>query len=196
MPRRGMTSKDVTPLDLRQLDDLLDCYGSDATRWPADKRAAATSLLATSAEARRALAEAEAFDRLLAKAPSIERAGDAALVDRIVSAAMRTPRDSGGQGGGIVVPFKPRPGRAAATTNGKGPVLAARPARAERGLPWRAAAALAASLVCGVLVGTFDLAPQPVRNLMELANAETGVSQLLASIGNDGLTTVLDEEQL
>ncbi|MEZ5851459.1 MAG: hypothetical protein R3D68_12510 [Hyphomicrobiaceae bacterium] len=191
-----MTRQDVTPLELHQLDDLLDCYGADAERWPAGKRAAAEALLATSAQARRALADAAALDRLLAKAPAVQRSADAALVDRIVAAAMSEPREHASEtGDGVVVPFKPRTGVVlpqAAVARRAG----SSPSRVERGLPWRAAAALAASLLCGVLVGTFDLAPQPVRNLMEMANAETGVSQLLASLGNDSLTTVLDEEQL
>ena len=52
------------------LKDVLDAYGADRTRWPAASRREISALLAVSQEARRLVAEAEAFDRLLDAAPA------------------------------------------------------------------------------------------------------------------------------
>src|SRR5262245_42462473 len=71
---------------------LLDVYGGERTRWPAEARAAAAHLVARDAEARRLLAEAEALDRVLQSAPVPALAAEAALAERIVVAAQRSPR--------------------------------------------------------------------------------------------------------
>jgi hypothetical protein len=51
----------------RRFARLLDTYGPDQDRWPAVDRAAARDLLAGSADARAALAEARALDAQLAR---------------------------------------------------------------------------------------------------------------------------------
>src|SRR5690606_32478788 len=53
---------------------------------------AAAHLVARDGEARRLLAEAEALDRVLEHAPLPPLAAEAALAERIVVAAMRSPR--------------------------------------------------------------------------------------------------------
>jgi hypothetical protein len=53
-----------------RLLELIDAYGADPERWPAGDRAAALALLARSAAARTALAEASELDRLLDAAPA------------------------------------------------------------------------------------------------------------------------------
>jgi hypothetical protein len=71
---------------------LLDVYGSDRTRWPVEARASAGQLVARDKAARRLLAEAEALDRTLERAPLPSLAEETALADRILAAARRSPR--------------------------------------------------------------------------------------------------------
>lgn len=78
--------------DLERLDDVLGTYGADARRWPEAARRELSALLATSAEAKRRVRAADAFDRLLDKAPLVEADRLAALTGRIIAEAARTPR--------------------------------------------------------------------------------------------------------
>lgn len=75
-----------------EFERLLAVYGSDRTRWPVDARKAAASLVARDAGAARLLAEAEALDRVLDRAPLPTLVREAALTERIVAAAQRSPR--------------------------------------------------------------------------------------------------------
>jgi hypothetical protein len=52
-----------------RLRSLIDAYGTDPERWPADERAAALLLLANSAEARAYAHAAEPLDTLLDRVP-------------------------------------------------------------------------------------------------------------------------------
>src|SRR5262245_34780697 len=87
-----MTSMSNTSMTLGEFERLLDIYGGDRTRWPIDARAAAAHLVARDADARRLLAEAEALERVLECAPLPSLATEAALADRIIAAAQRSPR--------------------------------------------------------------------------------------------------------
>ena len=64
-----MTNTSNNGMTLADFERLLDVYGGDRTRWPAEARAAAAQLVARDAKARRMLAEAEALDRVLERAP-------------------------------------------------------------------------------------------------------------------------------
>jgi hypothetical protein len=75
-----------------ELEHLLDVYGGDRSRWPTEARNAAGHLVARDAPAQRLLAEAEALDRLLERAPLPALAREVALTDRIITAALRSPR--------------------------------------------------------------------------------------------------------
>ncbi len=55
-------------VDLDRLELLLEAYGADARRWPADEREEALALLARSPAARALQREAAALDRLLDQA--------------------------------------------------------------------------------------------------------------------------------
>lgn len=55
---------------LATLEHVLDVYGSDRSRWPAELRAELATLIEDSAEARARLEEGEALDQLLARAPA------------------------------------------------------------------------------------------------------------------------------
>ena len=79
-------------MTIADFERLLDVYGSDRTRWPVEARASAGQLVARDKAARRLLAEAEALDRTLERAPLPSLAEEAALADRILVAARRSPR--------------------------------------------------------------------------------------------------------
>ncbi len=79
-------------MTIADFERLLDVYGSDRTRWPVEARASAGQLVARDKAARRLLAEAEALDRTLERAPLPSLAEEAALADRILAAARRSPR--------------------------------------------------------------------------------------------------------
>jgi hypothetical protein len=157
-----MTSMGNTGMTLTELELLLDVYGGDRTRWPADARAAAAQLAARDANAGQLLAEAEALDRVLERAPSPALASEAALADRIVAAAQRSPR--------MVRIAAAEPASEPAGT------VAASPARRGqvRGLlrtEARAAGLLAAALVFGVVIGVSSLPQRIVPVLAGLAHA-------------------------
>src|SRR6188474_3247223 len=79
-------------MTIGDLEYLLDVYGSDRTRWPVDARSGAGQLATRDKAARRLLGEAEALDRVLERAPLPSLAREAALADRILVAARRSPR--------------------------------------------------------------------------------------------------------
>jgi hypothetical protein len=79
-------------MTIGDLEYLLDVYGSDRTRWPVDARSGAGQLATRDKSARRLLGEAEALDRVLERAPLPSLAREAALADRIIAAAQRSPR--------------------------------------------------------------------------------------------------------
>lgn len=113
----------------RELEDfalLLETFGGDRTRWPADDRRRFARLLSASPEARRLLSEAEALDRLLDEAPRLSPAREARLAESIMAAATEErPK----------VVSMPKTRRATPTRI------------------WPAAALLAASLLAGVFAG-------------------------------------------
>lgn len=140
-----MTEKNtIEGTGLDALERVLERFGSDRTRWPAPVRRNFAGLLATSADAKARLREAEVLDRLLDLAPEPE-IDTRALADRIVAAAVaETPAAA-----------RPKARVAWAKIGG------ATATRAE----WPAAALLAASLVLGMFVGlngTFDTAVAPL----------------------------------
>lgn len=129
---------------LDALEQVLERFGSDRTRWPAPVRRDFAGVLARDPAAKARLREAEALDRLLDLAP--QPATDTrALADRILAAAT-VDRPA-------VSPPKARV--AWASLGGRTGV----------DTPWPAAALLAASLVLGAffgLNGTFDAAVSPL----------------------------------
>lgn len=173
------------------LEALLDAYGADTSRWPKEAQARAGVLLAADAEAGRLMAEAKALDALLGRAPLLAQERHTALADRIVAEALSVAspdaaRKAAAQKSGIVIPW---PG--AARERAKTPAW-----KPSRRPVWSAAALLAASLCIGVFVGTQDLAPGAVNNLMEAVTMDSDFDQTAAAIGSDGLSVALDEEFL
>ncbi len=181
-----MTNANNNNMTLADLERLLEVYGSDRTRWPADARAGAGHLVARDRAARRLLVEAEALDRALERAPLPSLVREAALADRIAAAAQRSPR--------IVRLDNAHASEAPAGNRGN--VFALANLRARR--QWRgatvfggAAGVLAASLAVGILIGLSSL-PQPY------APAFAELTSMLGDHGRYSLAQVdpLDEDQL
>lgn len=147
-------------------------------------------IMAAEPRADRLLAEARALDTLLARAPLPSTERRFALASRIVATAEGAhalPAETAASASvpsGVIIPW-PRASRS----------HPARVSRAVRLPVWRAAALLAASLIVGVFVGAFDLAPSPVNNFVEAVSLDE-TEQAVVSISNDGLSAALDEDFL
>jgi hypothetical protein len=173
-------------MTIAEFERLLDVYGSDRTRWPVEERACAGQLVARDRTARRLLAEAEALDRTLERAPLPSLAKEAALADRILMAARRSPRmvaagkveavGGAGRQAGNVVPLPASRGRG--------------PARSRTAFG-SAAGVLAASLALGVFLGLSNLSQGVLPALEDV----TGIT-----LGNGGHVVaqvdLLDEDLL
>lgn len=174
-------------MTIAELEQLLDVYGSDRTRWPVEARANAGHLVARDRAARRLLAEAEALDRALERAPLPTLAQEAAMAERIVAAARRTPRIVAGAG--------VEAGRPPVTV---GHNIVQLPAL-RRPRQWLSAktafggvaSALAASLALGVLLGLSNLS----QGLLPAVEQMTGIA-----LGSNGAVVaqvdLLDEDLL
>ena len=173
-----MTNAIGNTMTLTEFERLLEVYGSDRTRWPVAARASAGQLVTRLPAARRLLAEAEAVDRVLERAPMTSLAREAALAERIVAAARRSPR-------------------MVATS------AATRPPADEGELPdqprWLtprttfggAAGALAASLVLGVLIGLSSLSQSVLPALEQMTGiALSPTTSVIAQVD------LLDEDLL
>lgn len=166
-----MTNMNNAGMSFTDFERLLDVYGGDRTRWPAEARAAAAQLVARDANARRVLAEAEALDRVLERAPLPGLAVEAALAERIVAAAQRSPR--------IV---KIATGQSSVVSLPEGRTRLPRHAG-----PWklwfargdvRAAGVLAAALIVGVFIGVSNVPQSVVPALADLPAADRGAYSL------------------
>jgi len=168
-----MTSMSNTSMTLTEFERLLDVYGGDRTRWPTEARAAAAHLVARDADARRVLAEADALDRVLERAPLPALAKEGALADRIVAAAERSPR--------IVKITGARPAHSAAPAakgSGRAPV---RLSSAKVG----AAGLLVASLMIGVVIGRTSLPEQLLPGLADISRSAPNDLMLIALADED-----------
>ncbi len=86
---------------LARFEALLDAYGAEPRRWPADRRAAAEALLQRSPEAQAMQATARRLDALIDTA-AVETV-PAHLVGRVIAAAPK-PRARGGWFGTLLKP--------------------------------------------------------------------------------------------
>jgi hypothetical protein len=173
-----MTNAIGNTMTLTEFERLLEVYGSDRTRWPVAARANAGQLVARLPAARRLLAEAEALDRVLERAPMTSLAREAALAERIIAAARRSPRM-------VATSAAMRPPAGAGESPDQPRWLTPRTAFGG------AAGALAASLVLGVLIGLSSL-PQSVLPALEQMTgiALSPTSSLVAQVD------LLDEDLL
>jgi hypothetical protein len=169
-----MTNVIGNTMTLTEFERLLEVYGSDRTRWPVAARASAGQLVARVPSARRLLAETEALDRVLERAPMTSLAREAALAERIVAAARRSPR--------MVA-------KSAGAAPPSGSVVASE-VRQPRWLGG-AAGALAASLVVGVLIGLSSLSQSVLPALEQMTGVALSPPQSLTT-----QVDLLDEDLL
>lgn len=179
-------------LTLDRFESLLDAYGGDLSRWPERLAPEAQALIGTSSEARRLHSEAQALDRLLAKAsvPDPERLEK--LAHRIVAAAQCE-----GHAGARVIQM-PVGGRKAVVPRAT-PVPSTSRAASGRwldGANWQAAAALAASLAFGFAIGFSDLAPTAAYNVASLIEPAASDTEIVLSGLQIDTLNVLDEDQI
>ena len=209
MSRIGMNGRDQK-LTLDGLERLLDAYGGDFSRWPERQAADAQVLIGSSNDARRLHLEAQALDRLLAKASVPDPARLDKLAERIMATAAReglaTQADAIGKrevpAGARIIPM-PVNGRANGSEKARAPQagpapLASRPSKGRwfGDVNWQAAAALAASLAFGIAIGVSDVAPTATYNVASLvqpaaSDTETVLSELQLDAWNG-----LDEDQI
>lgn len=177
-----MTNTSTTIMTLAEFERLLDVYGGDRTHWTIEARTAAAQLVARDARAQRLLAEAEALDRVLERAPLPTLVTEAALADRIVAAAQRSPR---------IVSIKGAEETPAGAQSGSERQASTRAPADRRSRAFktdvRKAAMLAASLLFGVYIGLSNL-PQQI--IPALTGDATGDRYNLA------LTDPFDEDVL
>lgn len=126
-------------LDL--LDRTLETYGSDAARWPAGVRLKLSPFVDGNADAQRRIADARALDKVLGFAPQISVSRQAELANQIVERAIRQPRTASlselpARSSPVAVPASRLNSRLNSLRNHS-----------------LAAAALAASLMIGILAG-------------------------------------------
>ncbi len=164
---------------------LVDAFGSDQSRWPAGRLAAAQTLLNSGSEqgvaARRYLAEARAFDRLLYEAVPLADAGRVAnLSDRIAQAAHRTATPAN------VIRLGNQANRRSLLAAAASPNL--------RGNGWAASALLAASLLLGVFAGPAVTSLSALHDVADAVGINMFGDQLALSAGEDG--NLQDEDVL
>lgn len=148
---------------LARLELVLDVYGPDNTRWPADERPQLMSLCETDPQARRLLAEANALSQVMNAAPKVSASDD--LKARIVAAATSDPSHQA-----KVVPIS------TARSRSDGPNVSRRFA------PVWPAAALAASFAFGLYLGVAGVGSPAVEGAMR-------VSGLAGTVNDtDGIT--------
>jgi hypothetical protein len=137
-----MTHNDKNaPGGIEALKRLLEIYGADRSRWPARDRLKFAELVAESAGARQAMADAEAFDRLLDMAPEPKATDMTALSNRILAAAAADARGD-------------RPGKVETLSRSARPRNESLKSQPRRRVDWPAAALMAASLMLGIFAGT------------------------------------------
>lgn len=152
---------------LDRLKAVIDAYGGNPERWPETERTELAALASGRPELASMLAEARALDAVLRSAP----AGDAS---RLLALGERILTDAGASGGGNVA------------SGGRVMPLQKRPARpAPYRSPLWAAAALAASLFVGVVLGASDFGRPALEELAGLAGFETGGGALDALADTD-----------
>jgi hypothetical protein len=156
-------------MTIADFERLLDVYGSDRTRWPVEARASAGQLVARDKAARRLLAEAEALDRTLERAPLPSLAEEAALADRILAAARRSPRMVP-----IVRADTASMARRAIDNVVQLPGLRTRPRWLSRTAFGGAAGMLAASLALGIFIGLSSLSQGMLPALEDMTGITLG----------------------
>ena len=152
--------------DLARLQVVLDVHGANPARWPRADAERLAALTQSDPQAGKLLAEAQAFDRILAAAPSGPPGGLDALTDRILSRTAATKPAIPGSAEIVPLPVRPRN---LAMQAGSSPLRL-----------WPALAALAAALIIGIYIGNADLLTPALQQVAGLTadEAEPGAQSL------------------
>lgn len=195
-----MAQNDSKAISLNKLITVLDIYGSEPRRWPEIERPGLLRLIDKDADAAARFKEAQALDELLAEAPELDRNRRIALIDRIVLASASTVQLSAAEAApsaGVVSELKDA---APAETQHHDDRAVALTVVPRRGL-WQdwtwAAAAMAASLAVGVMIGQSSIADPAAEALLgneEMANDTGSTAQQYALF--EYSDNVLDEDFL
>ena len=181
-------------MTVERFESLLDAYGGDFRRWPESRVTAARKLLAVSPEARLRLAEAQALDRLLDRETTVDPRRLAVLTDRIVSSATEEARGAPRAAMGRIIQLPTAAGRsgyppsASPARQGSSPVGS--------NSPWRAVAALAASLFLGVAIGLTDLGMTTTDGFASYVRPTASEAEAVISAVQLDNLNVLDEDQI
>lgn len=159
------------------LDTTLEAYGADAARWPMGTRAKLAAFVASNSEAQRRVAAARALDKVLGFAPKLSDARQADLAERIVARAAVQSKGVAQHAPSVV-----RPNFGARAAFGK--------ARANA----FAGAALAASLVLGIMAGQNATVGTLAKAVLSGSDTNVVTGQQLAQ--SDGTDSLLDEDLL
>lgn len=176
-----MTNANSNTMTIAEFERFLEVYGGDRTRWPAEHRAGAGQLVVRDATARRLLNEAVALDRLLERAPLPTLDAEAALADRIVAAAQRSPRMVARTAGDS---SRRAAAESAAETGNVVRLPSRRPQRRWQVGPGigGAAGVLAASLVLGIFIGLSSVTQQMLPALEDLTGLNLNDSYATAQV--------------
>jgi hypothetical protein len=204
-----MTTRQIR-VDIERLKVLVEVHGGDRERWPAAERLDMARLVAHDREATMVVAEAQALDRVLDLAPTLDEDRLGALTQRIVGAAQAEGRWRGDEphreavySGGVV--RNDRDGHADASDARAGragghaqiglgrftlwPVMLSGPGLG----PLASAAMLAVSLVIGILSG-FSATPSDLgttQQTVAYAGEDGEVQQEV--MGEDSLDVILED---
>ncbi|MGE0764919.1 MAG: hypothetical protein AB7L90_00495 [Hyphomicrobiaceae bacterium] len=194
-------------LTLDRLESLLDAYGGDLSRLPDGLAPQVRALIGSSNAARRLYQEAQALDRLLAKASAPDPRRLEKLAQRIVEAAQHegVPKHASADAGARIIPMPlngrvgagrtaSEPPHATASPESQPSLRRASKSRWTGGGNWPAVAALAASLACGFAIGFSDVAPNATYNVASLV--QRAPSDADAVLSELQLDTLNDEDQI
>jgi hypothetical protein len=179
-------------LSHQKLLDLMDAYGADGSRWPADAAHQFAGLADDPAMAL-ALRQSQAFDQVLARAGAVSATRQSALADRIMAAVHEdaVQRDAAKaplEAGNVIALPGPRPNRF--------PVASPRDSQRRSGMDWRAVAALAAALVLGFGVGVSGTGSPTFEAVAESVGVNWGGSVLASNDETVGALAALDDEDM
>ena len=180
--------KDKRVEDRQALERLLDVCGADRTRWPARERLRFASFIGEDEGAKRLLAEADALDSLLDRAPRASEARERALQERIVAAALRSSETK------LAVVSNRSLAPAASSLRARLPGLrgfGGGRVKAE----WPVAALLAASLVMGVILGSAGTLDRAVQEVAEISGYTTAPDTSQVALGEE-IVAPVDEDLL
>jgi hypothetical protein len=201
----------TNPTDPKLLH-LLDAYGADQSRWPADAVRQFNVLTGSTPtdqalRVRAAQREAKALDQVLARASTVSAERQTALAERIMA---KIRDDAGGDSDAAsasnaassavprrnVVALPLRAARPAQVRQLAAPPSPASAAPLRRGIDWRAAAALAAALVLGIGVGVSGGASPTFQAVAETVGVSLERSVLALNDEHGGAMAALDDEDV